>query len=172
MRSTTILLGMSFFLLPLCVSMDQMMGRSNSSVMTARFFWFSHFMSVRSAAVFLPGVLLLAASSARLEALGVELGFRCDITPGILILDGVERFLRSGKIVEPFRLDTRNAKQRVVGQHMAGVAFEEHPIPIDSGLSVLPQHGTLGELLHRQRRTEERRRAVPPAGIFFVEVEK
>ena len=55
---------------------------------------------------------------------------------------------------------------------MAGVAFEEHPIPIDSGLSVLPQHGTLGELLHRQRRTEERRRAVPPAGIFFVEVEK
>ena len=108
----------------------------------------------------------------RLEALGVELGFRCDITPGILILDGVERFLRSGKIVEPFRLDTRNAKQSVVGQHMAGVAFEEHPIPIDRGLSVLPQHGTLGELLHRQRRTEERRRAVPPAGIFFVEVEK
>ena len=67
MRSTTILLGMSFFLLPLCVSMDQMMGRSNSSVMTARFFWFSHFMSVRSAAVFLPGVLLLAASSAALR---------------------------------------------------------------------------------------------------------
>ena len=67
MRSTTILLGMSFFLLPLCVSMDLMMGRSNSSVMTARFFWFSHFMSVRSAAVFLPGVLLLAASSAALR---------------------------------------------------------------------------------------------------------
>ena len=55
---------------------------------------------------------------------------------------------------------------------MVGVILEEHPIPPDGGLRVLPQHGTLGELLHRQRRTEERRRAVAPARVLLIDVKK